>query len=173
LQSTIHFPDGAACQRGILEESGEPIHALTEWAFNYSRPTPLTIPENWEYNVKHEKYRADYHALMKARGVDFILCPTYLGVAAFLGTSQYWRYTGIWNVLDQQAAIFPTGLFQDPAVDRDDGYAPRNDDEKREWEKYKPELYKGAPINLQLVGKHFKDEETLAAAKIGSDIIQA
>lgn len=31
---------------------------------------------------------------MKERGVDFILSPAYVGVAAELQTAQYWLYTG-------------------------------------------------------------------------------
>ncbi|OGE47725.1 hypothetical protein PENARI_c038G07466, partial [Penicillium arizonense] len=173
IVSTLYFPDGAACQRKIVADSGEPLHPLTEWAFNYSRPEALTIHQNWEYNVKREKYRADYHALMKARGVDFILSPTYVGVAPELGTSQYWNYTAIWNILDQPTAVFPTGLFQDPKIDKaESSYLPRNAVDEREFVKYVPEKFEGAPICLQFTGKHFKDEETLAAAKIVSDIIQ-
>lgn len=35
-----------------------------------------------------------------------------------------------------------------------------------------PERFEGAPIALQLVGKHFRDEETLTAAELVSKIIQ-
>lgn len=65
---------------------------------------------------------------MKDRAVDFILCPTYLGVASELGTSQYWNYTAIWNILDQPCAVFPTGLFQDPKIDKvEANYSPRSE----------------------------------------------
>jgi amidase len=173
--STLYFPDGAACQRGLVAESGEPLLPLTEWAFNYSRKEPLTIGENWDYNVKREKYRADYHALMKSRGVDFILSPTYVGVASELSTSQYWNYTAIWNILDQPTVVFPSGLYQDPAIDeKEEGYTPRSEVEKREFEKYAdPEVFRGAPIALQFTGKHFRDEETLAAAKVVAEIVQS
>lgn len=36
-----------------------------------------------------------------------------------------------------------------------------------------PDTFAGAPIGLQLVGKHFKDEETLAAAELVSKIVQS
>lgn len=35
-----------------------------------------------------------------------------------------------------------------------------------------PEKFAGAPIALQLVGKHFRDEQTLAAAELVSKIVQ-
>lgn len=35
-----------------------------------------------------------------------------------------------------------------------------------------PDKFAGAPITLQLVGKHFRDEQTLAAAELVSKIVQ-
>lgn len=121
-----------------------------------------------------DEYRATYHRLMKDRGVDFILSPAYNGVAAVLGESQYWNYTAIWNLLDQPSVILPTGLFQSPATDRaDSAYEPRNDVDAREWAKYVPEKFDGAPICVQVTGKHFHDEQTLAASKLISDILKS
>jgi Asp-tRNA(Asn)/Glu-tRNA(Gln) amidotransferase A subunit family amidase len=36
-----------------------------------------------------------------------------------------------------------------------------------------PEKFTGAPIALQVVGKHFHDEETVAATEMISKIVQA
>ncbi|KAL2866870.1 ESCRT-II subunit protein VPS36 [Aspergillus lucknowensis] len=150
--SSLYFPDAAASQRALLRQTGEPALPLTEWAFRYSRPAPLTIAENWELNDQRDVYRDEYHALMKSRGVDFILCPAYVGAAAVLGESHYWNYTAIWNILDQPAAVFPSGLHVDPKLDvQDNSYRPRNAIDEREWKKYVPEWYTGAPIGLQLM----------------------
>lgn len=171
--SSLYFPDAANSQRTVLSQSGEPLLPLTEWAFAYSRASPLSIPENWALNCKRDAYRDTYHALMKSRDVDFILCPVYVGAAAVMGESQYWNYTAIWNILDYPGVVFPSGLIVDPELDPvDGGYRPRSEVDAREWAKYRPERYEGAPIGLQLVGKRFKDEETLAAAGLVSDIVQ-
>jgi Asp-tRNA(Asn)/Glu-tRNA(Gln) amidotransferase A subunit family amidase len=124
-------------------------------------------------NCQRDAYRDAYQALMKSRGVDFILCPVYVGAAAVMGESQYWNYTAVWNILDYPGVVFPSGLVVDPELDPvDGGYRTRSDVDAREWAKYSPERYEGAPIGLQLVGKRFKDEETLAAAGLVSDIVQ-
>ncbi|KAG2421812.1 hypothetical protein HFD88_005788 [Aspergillus terreus] len=167
IVSALYFPDAAASQRALLAASGEPALPLTEWAFSYARPAPLTVAENWELNAARDAYRDEYQALMRARGVDFILGPAYVGAAAVLGESHYWNYTAIWNILDQPAVAFPSGLVVDAAVDVvETGYVPRSEVDAREWRKYRPERYEGAPIGLQLAGKHFCDEETLAAAEV-------
>ncbi|GKZ44298.1 hypothetical protein AbraIFM66951_006187 [Aspergillus brasiliensis] len=175
--SAMYFPDGALSQRKLIAQTGEPILPLTAWAFNYSSPTPLTVGESWELNVQRDVYRDEYHALMKSRGVDFILCPVYAGVASVLGESHYWNYTAVWNILDQPAVVFPSGLSVDPQLDQltseDKTYRPRGEIDQREWSKYTgPERYEGAPIALQLVGKHFKDEETLAAGALVDGILK-
>lgn len=57
---SLYFPDAARTQRDILVKGGEPVAALTEWAFSCSRPEPLSIPENWELNVRRDAYREEY-----------------------------------------------------------------------------------------------------------------
>jgi amidase len=75
---------------------------------------------------------------MKERSVDFILCPTYVGAAAELGTAQYWVYTAIWNILDQPAVVFPTGLQVNPTIDiAETDYKPRSDVDEREFKRCK------------------------------------
>lgn len=161
----------------MLRKSGEPARPLSEWAFSYGRPEPLTHHEVWKLQFQRNVYRGEYNALFKERGVDYILCPTYPTVAAVMGESHYWNYTAIWNVLDLPAAVFPTGLTVDPTLDalsaEDQAYKPRNETDKREWLKYQsPARYENAPVALQLTGRHFKDEETLAAARVVEDIIR-
>lgn len=136
-------------------------------------PEPLSIPDNWDLNKDRDIYRDEYHAQMKARGVDFLLAPVYPGVAAVLGESHYLGYTAVWNILDQPAAVFPTGMRVDPKLDKaDETYKTRSEFEEKEWKKYQAERYENAPISLQLVGRKFRDEETLAAAKLVQGIMR-
>lgn len=57
---SLYFPDAARTQKDLLAQGGEPIAALTEWAFSSSRPDPLSIPENWALNVRRDAYREEY-----------------------------------------------------------------------------------------------------------------
>jgi amidase len=50
-----------------------------------------------------------------------ILCPPGPGPAPELGTSKYWSYTSIFNLVDYPSAVFPTGR----AVSPDDGIESR------------------------------------------------
>lgn len=108
---------------------------LTQHAINFSAPEPLSVDENWALNFEREKYRREYHALMKERGVDVILCPAYISAGALVGAPKYWAYTSIWNILDQPGLTFPTGLSVDKNIDLVDlEYSPRSEIEKTEWQ---------------------------------------
>ncbi|KAF4464733.1 glutamyl-tRNA(gln) amidotransferase subunit A [Fusarium albosuccineum] len=162
IVTALYFPDAARTQKDILAQGGEPIAPLTQFAFSVSRQEALSIAENWALNARRDAYREEYHRIMKERGVDFILCPAYVGAAAALGTGQYWLYTAIWNILDQPCMAFPTGLKADPAIDVvEGGYQPRSAVDETEHRKYVPESFADVPIALQLVGKHFRDEEAV------------
>ncbi|KAJ5222724.1 uncharacterized protein N7469_008964 [Penicillium citrinum] len=175
--STLYYPDAAGLQRQMLRKSGEPALPLSEWAFSYGPPNPLTHHETWDLQFKRDVYRDEYNALLKSRGVDFIISPNYPGVAAVMGESHYWNYTAIWNLLDFPAVTFPSGLKVDLNLDavteEYKSYVPRNAADEKEWRRYEgPERYENAPIALQVAGRHFKDEETLAASKILEEIIR-
>ncbi|CAL5869433.1 uncharacterized protein PFLUO_LOCUS3662 [Penicillium psychrofluorescens] len=174
--SALYYPDAATLQHKQLQASGEPACPLSEWSFSYSKGKTLTHAETWALQEERDIYRDEYHALLKRRGVDFILSPAYPAPAAVLGESHYWSYTAIWNVLDLPAAVFPSGLAVDSELDiltaQDAKYIPRSEVDEREWKKYQgPDRYEKAPIALQIAGRHFKDEETLAAARVVDEVV--
>lgn len=173
--SHLYFNDGVYTQ-GALKESGEPLLPLTEWSLRYGGK--LTTIETYEYHAKRDSIRQEYNDLFKKREVDFVLSPAYCGVASKQGDAHYWGYTSLWNCLDHPGAIFPLkGLKSDPSIDKvDDSYVPMNPIDEREYSKYSKngaEFYKGAPISLQLVGRKYKDEETVAAMRLIDGIINA
>lgn len=79
--------------------------------------------------------------------------------------------------------IFPTGLQVGPEDTAEEGYQPRNDKDKYNYELCrpwlsplhfpnahhvtdKPETFVGAPISLQLVGRRYEDEKVIEAMEI-------
>jgi amidase len=147
----LFYPDGAAVQIAALESSGEPWLPLTKEAFIRARN--MTVPETWMVNSERETYRSEHRLLMKKHNVDFILCPSYVGVAAEPHEARYFAYTAIWNVLDMPGVVFPTGLKVDQKLDViENGYQPRSAEDEVEYKSYSPEKFVDAPIALQLVG---------------------
>lgn len=75
---------------------------------------------------------------MKARGVDVILCPPYVGSAPLRNQTDYGTYTMLWNALDQPALVFPTELSVDRDLDPvEKGYVPTNPIDQQQFEKCK------------------------------------
>ncbi|KAF9873808.1 amidase [Colletotrichum karsti] len=173
IVSALYFPQGPKPYLDTFAEGGEPTLPLTEHAFQFSKSRPLTVAENWSLNAERELYRREYHALMKQKGVDFILCPAYVGAGVLQGGAKYWNYTAIWNILDQPAAILPSGLRVNKNIDVfDASYEPRSSEDEKEWKEYDPETFDGVPVCLQLVGKHFEDEEVLQAAALVDRVLK-
>ncbi|RTE69442.1 hypothetical protein BHE90_016170 [Fusarium euwallaceae] len=173
INGGLNFPDGAATQRDLLALGGEPVADLSENTLKGATPQPMSYSELWDCHVRRDEYRDAYHRVMRERGVDFILCPVYVGAAAVCGQGQYYHYTAVWNVLDQPAIAFQTGLKVDPQVDIiESDYKPRSAVDEREYKKYDPITYAEAPIALQLVGKRYRDEEVVAAAETVSRIVR-
>ncbi|KAK5046461.1 hypothetical protein LTR84_008264 [Exophiala bonariae] len=171
LVHSLYFPDGAACEREVIEASGEPVLPLTEWSFSWAKE--LTLRELFAKALQRDKFRIEHQAVMNMRNVDFILCPSAPGTAPLAGDVHYWFYTSVWNLLDMPGAIFPSGLRVDQELDKVEvDYTPRNTDDAREYEKYAPERFVDAPVSLQLVGKRYHDEAVLAAARVVDDVLQ-
>lgn len=59
-----------------------------------------------------------------------------------IGTTKYWSYTSLFNLLDWPGAVFPTGLFVDPKLDveADEKVEPRNEDEEHLYKTCEPFL---------------------------------
>ncbi|RDW87885.1 hypothetical protein BP5796_03579 [Coleophoma crateriformis] len=168
---TLFFPDGGKTITDLVAASGEPMNEDAAAFLQHAKL--LTVAENWAYNDRRDKLRAEFHALMKSRGVDVILCPPYVGCAARKNKTDYGTYTMLWNLLDQPALVFPAGITVDPALDSvDTDYKPTNEMDQVQYSKYVPEVFEGAPICLQVVGKHLCDEETVAAARLIEQIIK-
>lgn len=162
--------DGNYMQKKLLSASGEPLTKLTKWALNYGNGSKdIGVAENRKLNVIRDLLRQEYTDYLNANKVDFILGPAYNNVAPLPEAVYNWSYTALYNILDFPSLLFQTGMFQDPTVDKwgseHSSYTYRSELEKLELSGYDPELFKGAPIALQLAGRRYFDEELVAAGK--------
>lgn len=170
--------DGNFAQKEMIRPSGEPILPLTKWALSFGDGDKMyTVTENRELNYQRDGLRKAYNDYFVKNKVDFIISPTYVGVAPVciedgLAGPYYWGYTSLFNILDLPTLTFPTNLSQDPKIDlKDDTYQPRSELDKIEQDKYIPELFEGAPICFQLTSGRYFDEETVAFGKVLEEIL--
>ncbi|KAF7340781.1 Amidase domain-containing protein [Mycena sanguinolenta] len=165
LAHELYFVDGGECAREKAAAGGESLLPLTEWVITLPSVKNHTVHELWEMNIRRDTLRAQYLEHYNAQNVDVVLCPAGPGPAPPLGTSKYWGYTNVWNFVDYPAAVFPTGLHSDPALDVKDT-APRTymgETDRLNSDSYDPEVFAGAPLCLQLVSRRFADELVVRA----------
>ncbi|KAI5299383.1 hypothetical protein KEM56_003289 [Ascosphaera pollenicola] len=174
LTSALYFTDGGESNIKTIIEGDEPVLPLTDWI---TRGQPncrqRSNQEVWALKEQRAEYQAKYAAHWNAtakdggREVDVILCPAAPGVAPQHETSKYWPYTSQWNLLDYPAVVFPVTTIN-PAKDLPDTeYKPRNKQDAYAQSLYTdPEVFRDAPVGLQVVGRRHFDEKVLAALEL-------
>ena len=76
--------------------------------------------------------------------------------------------TSLINLLDLTACSFPVNLTVDPILDpKPTSFLPFLSAEDKELaEMYTPELYKDAPIGLQVIGPRLHEEEVIGLVEV-------
>ncbi|KAK8158042.1 amidase [Phyllosticta citrichinensis] len=108
------------------------------------------------------------------RPVDALLTAPCPHPASIENQFPYTMYTTFANVLDYTAVIVPTGVVVDPALDaREGGMQWRSELEQRIHEKaFDPEIQKGAPVAVQIVGRRLQEERVLAISEIVDEALK-
>lgn len=146
-EAQLYYIDGGEKLREALGE--EQMYPLTEWIVSQSHELSndevTTVSSRrgvrmrfWECIThssipqlvnRRNALRQRYFDLFQSLRLDVILCPASPGPALPFHTTRYWSYTSLFNFLDWPALVFPTGV-RVTLNDRDDGYEPRNEDER-------------------------------------------
>ncbi|KLO19358.1 general amidase [Schizopora paradoxa] len=103
------------------------------------------------------------------RAVDAIICPMAPGAAPLHGTNdEAYKsfYTSVLSCLNYVAAVFPVTTV-DPKLDvRNAPHQFYNKKDQAMFQAYDPEIFKGAPIALQLVGRTLEEEAVIAMTEV-------
>ncbi|CAN9228722.1 unnamed protein product [Alternaria alternata] len=92
------------------------------------------------------------------------------------GTEEKYKYYGYstWvNTLDYTSVVVPV-TDADKSVDKkDEGYKAIAEQDKRIQDDYDPEIYDGAHVSVQLVGRRLQEEKMLAVAEYVGGLLHA
>ncbi|KAK0952260.1 hypothetical protein LTS01_024902, partial [Friedmanniomyces endolithicus] len=147
-----------------------------EHNFDVFKTKELTVPELFKRNVEQTAYKVAFQQAWDAAGVDCIVCPCAPAAGVPHDFPLWWGYTTIWNLLDYPSVVVPVkDLDLNPTQDaKDMGYRPReNPFDKANHELYDPELWKGHPVTLQLVGRPYRDEALIAVSEVIDSVVNA
>ncbi|ORY80867.1 putative amidase [Protomyces lactucae-debilis] len=176
--SQLYYTNGALDEFALFKDGGEEMLPLTKWLFTQPGVKEHSHDESNEILLRRNRYRTAYarHWLAQEEKhgtkIDVLLCPVGPGPAPKLGTSKYWTYTSVWNLVDYPGCAFPVTQVQ-PKDAEPSGYVPQAGVEKEVWDSYDLNESRGLPVGLQLVGRRFEEEKVLAAMGVISGALEA
>ncbi|VUC32421.1 unnamed protein product [Clonostachys rosea] len=163
-----------------LKLSGEPMTKGVQRTIGMAvAPENMSLKEYYELLLKLDRFQQEYAVYWESttsltgtsRPVDGIITPVASTAAVRHDSFYAYNYTIVWNVLDYSAVTVPV-TFADKNVDVAESYPrPLNDIDKFNWKAYDAEIYHGAPIGVQVVGRRHEEEKVLALGEVVSNAL--
>jgi amidase len=159
--------------------SNEPIVPQISALFgsSYAADTvQATASDIMAANIAKREYQKAYLDYWNSVNADAFISPVNSLPAPREGGYSYYEYSIIVNVLDLPAVVFPVTEV-DKEVDRKGEFVPldpeaRDGQDERSWAEYEPELWDGAPVGLQVVGRRLQEEKVLALAGVIAEALR-
>ncbi|MCJ1436725.1 hypothetical protein MMC27_006107 [Xylographa pallens] len=158
-----------ASVRQAIDASGEPpLPQLLTW-YRDIESQPASSLDFWDLCRRRDEYRAaynEYWASTQARSafkrpIDGVILPVAPSAATEEGLFSYYAYSGIVNMLDYTSGSFPV-TFADRSLDFETpDYEPMNLTDRSVWRTYQKDLFDGAPVGLQVMGKRLQEERVI------------
>ncbi|KAI1380382.1 amidase [Hypoxylon crocopeplum] len=157
--------DGLSYPRQEFATSGEPVVPSVMKIGFWDIPAK-TQEQAWQWNTKKLHIQKQMLDEWQRVGCDVLLAPAGPHTAVLPGDWTSDIYTVAWNVCDYPAIIVPVSQA-DPALDPvDAAFKPKHEADKKNQDMYDPELFKGAPVALQVVGPRLGDKQLLKDAEL-------
>ncbi|SCO89869.1 probable general amidase [Fusarium oxysporum] len=169
--------DGAHDIHQHLNRSGEPLIPDLRDGLKLKTPTELLKYQDLTIQgLEFEQQYSDYWnstADSDDQIVDAVLMPVAPHAAVIPGKFYHGAYTDAMNLTNYTAVVIPT-IRADKKIDVfDEGYEPLGDMDRKNWQAYDADLYDGAPVGVQIVGRRFEEEKCLAIARIVHAVVQS
>ncbi|ENH65809.1 Acetamidase [Fusarium oxysporum f. sp. cubense race 1] len=169
--------DGAHDIHQHLNRSGEPLIPDLRDGLKLKTPTELLKYQDLTIQgLEFERQYSDYWnstADSDDQIVDAVLMPVAPHAAVIPGEFYHGAYTDAMNLTNYTAVVIPT-IRADKKIDVfDEGYEPLGDMDRKNWQAYDADLYDGAPVGVQIVGRRFEEEKCLATARIVHAVVQS
>ncbi|OIW30790.1 amidase [Coniochaeta ligniaria NRRL 30616] len=153
-----------------LARSGEPlVPSLTE-ELKQREPRPLLevhdlTLKGLAYEIKYSDY---WNSTADDDGqvVDAVIMPVAASAAVVPGQYYHIEYTRVANALNYSSVVIPVTKADKSVDTADKTYQPIDELDRKNWEAYDPEIYDGAPVGLQIMGRKYEEEKVLAIAKV-------
>ncbi|TFK29470.1 general amidase [Coprinopsis marcescibilis] len=165
----------------VCSATGEPVIGSMGLEVETEDDTPKEVPgisayELWQVQKTRRDLRQEYMDWWNSsedwartgtgRPVDAIISPLAPYAAPPHGGNTYPLYTAVWNALDYSALVIPvTNVHpvKDARVARQEFL---NDLDRMNHEAYHPQVFKDAPVAIQVVGRTLEEEAVIGMGEI-------
>ncbi|KAI9726211.1 MAG: hypothetical protein M1828_001885 [Chrysothrix sp. TS-e1954] len=162
--------DGAHNIHAQLDLSGEPLIPPLRGGSRLRDAMPvdqyqdLTV-EGREYE---EKYLDYWNSTNEDNGqlVDAVVMPVAPHAAVIPGKYYHTDYTESINLMDYTSTVIPVTTANQHIDKVDESFRPLTELDAKNWNAYDPEVYDGAPVGVQIVGRKYEEEKIWAVGKI-------
>lgn len=159
--------------------SGEPVSKQISATLGATPEGEATASAIMKNNVAQRGWKKHFVDLWNStasktetgKPIDAIITPVAPYPAARPEMYKYYGYSVWVNGVDMTSVVIPVTIA-DKNVDKyEDGYQPLGDQDKTCKDDYDAEIYDGAHVGIQLVGRRFQEEKMLAIAEYLSQLL--
>ncbi|KAK8069003.1 hypothetical protein PG994_005619 [Apiospora phragmitis] len=163
LVSKTWIYDGGADVRQDFARSGEPWapQILDVWQERPQADAASIAATNRGLRACRKAY-LDY---WNGTAADVFVAPCAPFPAARPGRFDYIGYSSFVNGLDLPSVVVPVTTVEKGVDVVDASYQPVSELDKKIQSDYDPEIYDGAPVSLQIIGRRYQEEKLLAIAE--------
>ena len=172
--------DGGADVHAAFALSGEPMSKQISMTYGEKPGAKQDASYIAATNVEKRKYQKEYMDYWNStaqhtesgRPVDAFILPLAPYAAARPELYGYYGYSTIVNGLDYTSVVVPV-TTADKAVDvADKGFKAVSEADQKAFDAYDAEIYDGAHVSVQLVGRRFQEEKMLALAEYVAGLLK-
>lgn len=168
------FDGGADCRKDF-DLSGEPQAEQALIAYQDQANASNIMAVNIEKRDAQKEYMEYWNSTFKSTGtgfpVDAIISPLAPFCAARPTKYTYYGYSVWVNMLDYTSVVVPVTTVDKNVDKKNESFKAFNDVDQQTQDTYDPEIYDGAHVSIQLVGRRLQEEKMLAVAKYMGELL--
>ena len=171
--------DGGKDIHSAFALSGEPISQQIKMTYGTEPGPEKSATEIAKNNVAQRQWKKEWtdawngtaSKTSTGQPIDCIIAPLAPYAAARPEKYKWYAYSAFVNGLDYTSVVVPV-TYADKSKDKyEDGFKPMNENDQAAYEDYDAEIYDGAHVAVQLIGRRFQEEKMLAIAEYVGQIL--
>jgi amidase len=172
--------DGGADIHAAMALSGEPLAPQISMTYGDGPKDQCSSTEISANNIALRRWQKEYMDYWNStadssgtgRPVDGLIAPIAPHTATRPSEYKYYSYSTFVNGLDYTSVVIPVTVA-DKSIDvQDASYQPLSEIDKTIQSGYIPEIYDGAHVSVQLVGRRLQEEKMLVLAEHLSSMLK-